>query len=163
MLFVVFLFILIFSVSGYFAHLDPDWHHDGILFKPAVDVASGMSLFRETFTQYGALTTYLQGAAITLFGKHLIVLRVEAALFLALTGILLYMICGEIAQKSIAILATLVWLFMAHYSVSSLLPWSSIFSLFFVILGSWLLISSQREVANHFRCYSYCFVSGLYN
>ena len=56
--------ILIFSVSGYFAHLDPDWHHDGILFKPAVDVASGKSLFRETFTQYGALTTYLQGAAV---------------------------------------------------------------------------------------------------
>ena len=142
--FVAFLFILILSVSGYFAHLDPDWHHDGILFKPAVDVASGKSLFRETFTQYGALTTYLQGAAVALFGKHLIVLRIEAALFLALTGALLYIICSQIVQKYAAILPTLVWLFMAHYSISSLLPWSSIFSLFFVILGGWLLIKIGR-------------------
>jgi len=159
--FVGFLFILIFSVSGYFAHLDPDWHHDGILFKPAVDVASGKSLFRETFTQYGALTTYLQGAAVALFGKHLIVLRIEAALFLALTGALLYIICSQIVQQYAAILPTLVWLFMAHYSISSLLPWSSIFSLFFVILGGWLLISSQQGVTSRFKGYSFCFASGI--
>ncbi len=66
----VFLGILI--VAAHFARLDPDWHHDGILFKPAVDVAAGLSLFKETFTQYGALTTYLQAGAIAIFGKYLI-------------------------------------------------------------------------------------------
>ena len=79
---IFFLFITILAITFYFAHLDPDWHHDGIMFKPAVDVASGLSLFKETFTQYGALTTYLQAGAIALFGEHLIVLRFQAAFFL---------------------------------------------------------------------------------
>ena len=64
------LFLTILFVAGYFAQMDPDWHHDGILFKPAIDVASGLSLFRDTFSQYGALTTYLHATALHLFGKH---------------------------------------------------------------------------------------------
>ena len=83
-IFLVFLAIL--AITYYFARLDPDWHHDGIMFKPAVDVAAGLSLFKETFTQYGALTTYLQAGAISFFGEHLIVLRLQAALFLSLAG-----------------------------------------------------------------------------
>ena len=42
------------------ASLGVDPHHDGIMLKPALDVLSGQVLFRDTFTQYGALTTYLQ-------------------------------------------------------------------------------------------------------
>ena len=91
-------FVTILAVTSYFAHLDPDWHHDGILFKPAVDVAAGLSLFKETFTQYGALTTYLQAGAVAIFGEQLIVLRLQAAGFLSLSGVLLYLIVSRAAS-----------------------------------------------------------------
>ena len=125
------LFTAILFVAGYFARMDPDWHHDGILFKPAVDVASGLSLFRETFSQYGALTTYLQAAALKIFGKHLVVIRYESVLFLGLIGIVFFAIFRRLVPDLVAVLSVLVWLFMAPYFVMTFLPWSSIFSLFF--------------------------------
>ena len=102
-------------VSGYFARLDPNWHHDGILFKPASDVAAGLSLFRETFSQYGALTTYLQAAAIAVFGKSLLVVRYEAAIFLSLTSAFFYLIVREIVPTSIAVLAVVLWICLAPF------------------------------------------------
>ena len=54
------LMALLFPLS----RLGVDAHHDGIMLKPALDVLAGQVLFRDTFTQYGALTTYLQAAAL---------------------------------------------------------------------------------------------------
>src|SRR5258708_16448162 len=48
------------------APLGVDQHHDGIMLKPALDVLSGQVMFRDTFTQYGALTTYLQEVALSI-------------------------------------------------------------------------------------------------
>jgi hypothetical protein len=45
-------------------------HHDGIMLKPALDVLSGQILFRDTFTQYGPLTT----------GLHVLALWIEPSL-----------------------------------------------------------------------------------
>ncbi len=155
----VFLGILI--VAAYFARLDPDWHHDGILFKPAVDVAAGLSLFKETFTQYGALTTYLQAGAIAIFGKYLIVLRFQAALFVALIGVLLYLIVRRIARPAIAVLAVTLWALMSPYTVGAFFPWSSIFALFFVLLGTWLVIRVDPVETRHTTGLLWHFLAGL--
>ncbi len=155
----VFLGILI--VAAYFARLDPDWHHDGILFKPAVDVAAGLSLFKETFTQYGALTTYLQAGAIAIFGKYLIVLRLQAAFFLALIGVLFYLIVRRIAPPTIAVLAVTVWALMSPYTVGVLFPWSSIFAMFFVLLGTWLVIRVDPVKTSHTVGLLWHFIAGL--
>ena len=133
-------FVTILAVTSYFAHLDPDWHHDGILFKPAVDVAAGLSLFKETFTQYGALTTYLQAGAVAIFGEQLIVLRLQAAGFLSLSGVLLYLIVSRAASTVIALISIGIWLLMSPYMISVFLPWSSIYALFFCLLATWLVI-----------------------
>src|SRR3954466_4487537 len=47
-----------------FARTGVDPHHDGIMLKPALDVLSGQTLFRDTFMQYGALSCYLQATAL---------------------------------------------------------------------------------------------------
>ena len=133
-------FVTILAITSYFAHLDPDWHHDGILFKPAVDVAAGLSLFKETFTQYGALTTYLQAGAVAIFGEQLIVLRLQAAVFLSLSGVLLYLIVSRAASTVIALISIGIWLLMSPYMISVFLPWSSIYALFFCLLATWLVI-----------------------
>jgi hypothetical protein len=132
-------------ISFYFAILDPEWHHDGILFKPAVDVASGLSLFRETFTQYGALTTYIQAGAIYLFGKYLIVLRLQAALFLVLIGFFNILILERLIPRWLAITSTYVWFFLAPIFVLTFLPWSSIYALLFCTIGVWCLILSVEK------------------
>ena len=115
-------------ISCYFSILDPEWHHDGILFKPAVDVASGLSLFRETFTQYGALTTYLQAGAIYLFGKALIVLRLQAALFFILIGVFNLLILRRLIPFWLAVSSTYVWFLMAPIFLMPFLAWSSIYA-----------------------------------
>ena len=155
----VFLSILI--AATYFARLDPDWHHDGVLFKPAVDVAAGLSLFKETFTQYGALTTYLQAGAIAIFGKYLIVLRLQAAFFLALIGVLFYLIVRRIAPPVIAVIAVMLWALMSPYTVGVLFPWSSIFAMFFVLLGTWLVIRVDPVKTSHTVGLLWHFIAGL--
>ena len=158
---VALVFLSILVVAAYFARLDPDWHHDGILFKPAVDVAAGLSLFKETFTQYGALTTYLQAGAIAVFGKYLIVLRLQAAFFVALSGVLLYLIVRRITPPVIALLATALWALMSPYTVLAFYPWSSIFALFFVLLGTWLLVRLDPIKSSHSTGLLWHFVAGL--
>ena len=61
-----------------------DHHHDGLVLKTSMDVASGSVLFRDTFTQYGPLTTYLQAGALKLFVATLPVLRQSATVALAI-------------------------------------------------------------------------------
>ena len=44
-----------FAVTLYFGLYGCDPHHDGVMFEAALKVAHGAVLFRDTFTQYGAL------------------------------------------------------------------------------------------------------------
>ena len=152
---------LVIFVPAYFAFLDPDWHHDGIMFKPAADVASGLALYRETFSQYGALTTYLQAAAISIFGKHLLVIRLQAAIFLSLSGALLFVIARRVAPRNIAILSVFIWLAVSPYLGETFLPWSSIYSLFFILLGGWLLGKALEPDTQRTFGYWLCFFSSL--
>ena len=64
-------FLTTFLISGYLSTIGVEPHHDGIMFKPAVDFAEGKMLFKESFSQYGALTVLLQGLAIKIFGEYL--------------------------------------------------------------------------------------------
>ena len=51
-----------------FAPLGVDAHHDGLMLKTAMDVQAGQRLFRDTFTQYGPLTTWIHAGALALWG-----------------------------------------------------------------------------------------------
>jgi hypothetical protein len=148
-------------ISFYFAILDPDWHHDGILFKPAVDVASGLSLFRDTFTLYGALTTYIQAGAIYLFGKYLIVLRLQAALFLVLIGFFNILILERLCPRWLAITSTYIWFFLAPIFILTFLPWSSIYALLFCTIGVWCLVLSVEKQHVTRPQFQLCFFAGI--
>ena len=53
--------ILLFSTLFvfFFARINFEPHHTGLMYKTALDVAEGKILFRDTFAQYGALTSLL--------------------------------------------------------------------------------------------------------
>ena len=59
-----FVFTITLIIASIFSCIGVDELLDAIMFKPAIDVAEGKMLFRDTFTQYGALTTLLQAFSI---------------------------------------------------------------------------------------------------
>jgi len=142
--FLVIIFFITFFVSGFFSTIGTDPHHDGILIKPAVDLLEGKMLFRDSFTQYGALTTILQTFVLKLFGKYLITIKLETAFFYALISVLLYFVWSRFMSKKLAFLSSIILLFLAPYYIFTFLPWSSVYALFFQCLTLYFLIKNNE-------------------
>ncbi|MDD4938199.1 MAG: glycosyltransferase family 39 protein [Candidatus Shapirobacteria bacterium] len=134
-LYPIIIFSLTFIISGYFSTIGADSHHDGIMLKPALDVSQGQMLFKDTFTQYGALSTIIQSVAIKLFGEYLIVIRLTTAFFYALISVVLYFIWSKFLNKHLTFLSCLIWILLAPYYLMTFLPWSSVYALFFQCLA----------------------------
>ena len=60
----IFLFFLTLFITSYFARQGIDAHHDGIMFKTALDVASGKTLYTQTYNHYGPISAYLQAFSL---------------------------------------------------------------------------------------------------
>ena len=144
------IFLATIVISGYFSTIGADRHHDGILVKPALDVASGRMLFRDTFTQYGALTTIIQAVSLNIFGKYLITLKFTTVFFYGLISILLYLILKKILPKSMVFICLVVWILLAPYYKWPFLIWSSVYALFFQLLGAWFLLISFEKKSGAF-------------
>jgi hypothetical protein len=119
------------------ANYGVDPHHDGIMLKPALDVLAGQTLFRDTFTQYGALTTYLQTMALWCH-PALSSLRVLTLAAHGITLLYLYAAWRLILPRSLTVLSCGVFiLFIPCYERDwlgaywMLMPWSSVFALMF--------------------------------
>jgi hypothetical protein len=128
-----------------FASLRCDAHHDGIMLKPALDVLSGQVLFRDTFTQYGPLTTYLQAAALAIEPK-LLSLRLLAAAAQAGALGFLYLAWRTVLPRPVGLVAAtlfIVWP-MFYFPLFVMLPWSSTLALFFQSIA---LLALVRLVA----------------
>ena len=137
-------FFLTLTIVGFFSITQVDTHHDGITLKPAVDVANGKMLFRDTFSQYGALTTLIHVLAIKLFGEYLIVIRLLTALFYGLIQILLWLIYSRVLPKWLNTFSCVIWLslgyFFIDYPAMLVLPWATVYSIFSILLSLYFLI-----------------------
>ncbi len=139
-----------------FARLGVDFHHDGIMLKPALDVLSGQVLFRDTFMQYGALSCYLQVAALWMHPTLLSVRLLTVAAY-GVSLFFLYASWRLILPRSLTILSCgLFILFIPAYEKNwldqywMLLPWSSAYALMFQCLGLYALFRVIRdEQAKH--------------
>lgn len=134
------IFWLTFLVSAYFSTIFTDTHHDGIMLKPALDVAQGKTLFKESFTQYGALTTYIQAISLKIFGEYLITIKITTAFFYGLISILVFLIWRRFLSRSWTLIGCLIWILLAPYYFWTFLPWSSVYALFFQLITIWLFI-----------------------
>jgi hypothetical protein len=119
------------------ATLGVDQHHDGVMLKPALDVLSGQTLFRDTFTQYGALSTYLQ-VAVLWFSPTLAALRLMTVGAYAVSLGFLYAAWRQVLPRSLAVAAGgLFILFLPVYEKNwqganwLMIPWSSVYALMF--------------------------------
>ncbi len=138
------------------ASLGVDQHHDGIMLKPALDVLSGQVLFRDTFTQYGALTTYLQVVALWI-QPTLLSMRLMTVMAYGVTLFFLYASWRLILPRSLTIISCgLFILFIPCFEIDHwtnqhwlLLPWSSVFAMMFQSIGLYALfrlISGEQPV-----------------
>jgi hypothetical protein len=129
------------------ARLGIDQHHDGIMLKPALDVLAGQVLFRDSFTQYGALTTYLQAMALW-FSPSLLSIRLLTVAAYGATLVMLYAGWRLILPRSLAILSCVLFmLFIPAYERDYwnneywlFSPWSSVYAMMFQSLGLYALL-----------------------
>jgi len=124
-------FAFAFGIKAVFASHGIDLHHDGIMFKPALDVAQGKMVFRDTFTQYGGLTVLMQAAAIKLFGESLLAIRMQTALMYGLSFYVFWLVWRRVIPSLLATFVCLVGSIMGPDSIATPFPWSSVYALFF--------------------------------
>lgn len=132
------------------APIGVDQHHDGALLKPAFDVLDGQVLFRDSFTFYGALTTYLHALALKAF-PSLLALRLFTVAGYAITLVFFYLTWRMVMPRLLAATACgLFLLFMPIYEYDwryqywMLWPWSSAVALMFQSMGLYALFRMIR-------------------
>ena len=129
-----------------FIMLDPDWHHDGILLKPALDVAKGNALFRDVFSQYGLLTTWLHALAIKASEPTLSSLRLFHGFIFSACGLAIYLLSRLLMPVPVAVGVVLFWLFLSPYPMMSFFLNSSSIALIFLLLGTLSLAYSELKL-----------------
>ena len=128
-----------------------DQHHDGVYLKPALDVLSGQCLFRDSFTQYGAVTCYLQALTL-MFDRSLLALRYTTLGIYAVTLICLYCSWRFLLSRSLTVVACFLFFLLnpayetepwnhTHWMVH---PWSSANAMMFQAIGIYALFRVIR-------------------
>ena len=129
--------VLWFSI---FAVARLDMHHDAVMLKPAIDVAAGKVIFRDTFCQYGALAVWIQALAVKLFGGELIVIQLLTVLFYGGIGVLSDVVFRRFLSWPFRIVNLVLFWFMAPFYIVPFHPWSSVYALFFMLLSTEFLL-----------------------
>jgi hypothetical protein len=129
-----------------FARLGIDSYHDGVMLKPALDVFSGQRLFADTWSHYGALSTYIQVFFLWAMGKTLLAVKVGTALAYGLTASILSLAWRRFLPSSLVVLSLAVCLFLPNFfdysDMHIMLPWSSIYAMVFQALGLLYLLKT---------------------
>ena len=123
---------LIFFVN--ISRLDPDPHHDGVMFTAALASALGKVPNREFFAQYGPLTPVLQGMWLHLTSPTLFNLRLLHAIILTISALLMFLIISKRTRVDIAMVTTLIWTFSNPLLLTAILPWSTNITTFLTLL-----------------------------
>lgn len=153
--------VCIFAVTLFliyrFAIIGFDAHHTGLMYKTALDVARGGVIFRDTFTQYGALTSLLQALFIRMMGERVTSILFATAFFYAASHTALYALARRFFDKRISLGITFVALMLAPFYTWTFHPWSSVFSLFFLLIALYAtLIATQK------RSFIAAFLAGVF-
>lgn len=136
------LFALSLPMIYAFARIGFDTHHTGLMYKSALDVSNGLTLFSETFTQYGALTTWIQALFMVIFGRRVTSILLATAVFYAIAYVLLYRVARHFFSWWLSLTATLVTVFLAPFYFWDFHPWASVFALAFTLASLLALLNA---------------------
>ncbi len=146
-----------FGVLFVLARYGVDPHHDGLVFKGALDVLDGQVPLRDSYGQYGALLPVLQAAFLDVFGPTLLVLKGSAVAFYALSAALLVVLWRSMVPLVLAFGTWLLWLLSqpevtdttTTYEFSGIfLAWSSVYALGTSTAACVLLVVAHKRPAS---------------
>ncbi len=142
--------LLLFSLFFvfFFARINFETHHTGLMYRTALDVINGQLLFRDTFTKYGALTTLFHALGILVLGRRVTSILWVSALFYAACYALFYLLARRFLPRALALTLTLLSLLLAPFYFWDFIPWSSIFALFFTLLAAYLYTATHRNITH---------------
>ena len=147
--------IITVLVFAPFAPLEIDGFHDGAMLKPALDVLSGQTLFRDTMSQHGPLSTYLQVGFLALLGPRLLSIKIGTVVMYGLAAGLLAAAWGRFLPPPLTALSLLLWGALAHFSDgSTMYPWPSVDSLVFQAAALFFLLKSTPAAGMRSLAYS---------
>lgn len=129
-----------FATTVPFVAIGLDPHHDGIMLKPTLDVTDGQVLFRDTFSQYGPLTTFLH-ALVLKASPRLLALKIATVAVDAITLGVLYLVGRAILPRSLALVSAAIFLLLNPLFDTdwTVLPWSSDTAMLFQAIA-WLAL-----------------------
>jgi hypothetical protein len=130
-----------FTLLGLAMRLDPDPHHDGILYGAAVSVKNGGFPNRDAFAQYGPLIPELQGLWLRLFGPSLFYIRFQALLIFILCSIAIWYVAKNYFPPISAFTISSAWVL----ALPSVLPWPNIYTTLIAILSLLTLVDIPRR------------------
>lgn len=142
-----FVFIGQFALLLNFMRMDPDPHHDGIVYAPAVAISSGGFPNKDVFAQYGPLVPTLQGLWIKLFGPELLNLRIQAALISVSMSIIIWYTVRNFIGEFKALLLSSVWVL----TIPSVLPWPTLFSTLITLVSLLMLVDFKAKQITHHK------------
>lgn len=144
-LFVTSAFCFTLVMTGAFAPFGVmDFDHEAVLFKPAIDLLDGKMLFRDSFTQYGPVPVLLQAAAMKIFGKYILVAKMEAAVCYATAAAFLFTSWRSILPAWQAFLSVVLWNLLSYHFFHPFLAWASVYALMFQCAGLNSLLNFMR-------------------
>ena len=129
------LFLFTVLWFGLFALVRIDLHHDAVMLKPAIDVAAGKVIFRDTFCQYGALAVWIQALAVKIFGGEIAVIQLLTVLFYGGCAVVCDMVYRRFLTLPFRLLNLVMFWGMAPFYMVPMHPWSSVYALFFMLLN----------------------------
>lgn len=127
------LIIVLFLQLYHAAMLSIDAHHDGTMFNPALIIARGGKMYKDTATYYGVLTTYIQAFFLKVFGETVMVMKLSAVIFYVFCFVLYYNIFKRLMPRVMVILTEMVLLYIAYFWMTTFMAWASVYALFFML------------------------------
>jgi hypothetical protein len=127
--------------------LDPEMHHDGIMYVSAVGVSSGLVPNRDFFSQYGPVMPLLQGTVLRIFGNQLINLRYMTCIILIVTSVLIYFNIRKYVSRRLSIIIPIFWSLSApSWILATNTPWSSAVSTMIILIAITLFEYGRKSI-----------------
>jgi hypothetical protein len=146
---------LIFVFSAY--RLDPDPHHDGVIYGAAVGASQGLIPHKDFFSQYGPMQPLVNGLWLKLFGTSMLHLRVFYCVLLVACAWLVYSLLKKYLSTELSLLIPTAWILTGPFG----LPWPSILSTFLALISIKLFEKAILNPRNRLSVFVLIFSSGM--
>ncbi|TGN08022.1 hypothetical protein [Leptospira ilyithenensis] len=147
------IFFVTYLTLGYYSFYGLDTYHEGTVFKPSLDVYNGRKIFLETFSHYGALSTYFNAWGMFLLGPYLSSVRLTIVFAYSISFFILFSLFKLYFGRTIAYMLVILGIcsipFVFVCGSNLFLSWSSIYCLPFQSYSLYLIFTLNRK--NGFR------------